>query len=265
MHYGLKISLLIASICMATGIRPGLAVENNVGLGLYLKPEFPGSADEESVVLPSLDAVVGNVGMSLRGVDLAIDLIPSPALNAGLTIRYDEGRDDTESNETISLMTPVDPSAEFGLFVESGLPFEMMGVDDPALLVASANLRTTFGAGHGGNILELEIGVLRELTPRLTTVAQLVVVHSDAKYNRSYFGVSSTDADVTGLSEYTPGGAIKEVGVTLLFNRQLGGHWYAGVTTTATRLSSELASSPVVELHGSRTQWVSGLFLTYHF
>ena len=265
MHNGLNLLLLIASISMVMGTRPSLAVENNVGLGLYLKPEFPGSDDEESVVLPSLDAVVGKVGISLKGVDLSIDLVPSPALNAGLTVRYDEGRDDTESDETIRLMTPVDPSAEYGLFVESGLPLEMLGVDDPALLFASANLRTTFGAGHGGNLFELKIGVLRELTPRLTTVAQLVVVRSDARYNRSYFGVSNTDADVTGLTEYTPDGAIKEVGATLIFNRHMGGHWYAGVTTTATRLSSELANSPIVEQHGSRTQWVSGLFVTYHF
>ncbi len=259
MRTGLKFPILIASISMAAVIQPSLAAEDNIGLGLYLKPEFPGAEDYETVVLPSLDAEVGQIGISLKGVDLSLDLVPSPAVNAGLTIRYDEGRDDTESDETISLMTPVDPSAEYGLFVESGLPFEMLGVDDPALLFASANLRTTFGAGYGGNLFELKIGVLRELTPRLTTIAQLIMVHSDASYNRSYFGVSSADADITGLTQYTPGGAIKEFGATLIFNRHMGGHWYAGLITTATRLSSELAKSPVVEQHGSRTQWVSGL------
>lgn len=265
MRYSLKFSTLILSGCMAASIQSSLAAEDNVGLGLYLKPEYPGAKDYEAVVLPSLDVTVGEVGISLKGVDLSMDLIPSPALNAGLTIRYDEGRDDTESDEIIRLMEPVDAAAEFGLFIESGIPLKLLGVDDPALLFGSANLRTTFGSGHGGNVVEIKVGFLRELTPRLTTVAQLVMVHSDAKYNRSYFGVNSADADLTGLDEFTPGSAFKEFGATLILNRHMGGAWYAGVTTTATRLSSELANSPIVEQHGSRTQWLSGIFLTYHF
>lgn len=265
MRTGLNFPILMAGFLLAAGAQPGLAAEDNVGLGLYLKPEFPGANDYETVVLPSLDVAVGEVGITLRGVDLSVDLVPSPAVNAGLTIRYDEGRNDAESDATIRRMTPVDQAAEFGLFVESGLPLEMLGVDDPALLIASANLRTTFGAGHGGTVFELKAGVLRELTPRLTSIVQLIMVHSDASYNRSYFGVSSRDAGITGLAEYNPGNAFKEFGATLILNRQLGGPWYAGVTTTATRLSSELANSPVVEQHGSRIQWVSGLFLTYHF
>ncbi len=149
MRYSLKFSTLILSGCMAAGMQLCIAAEDNVGLGLYLKPEYPGAKDYETVVLPSLDVTVGEVGISLKGVDLSVDLIPSPALNTGLTIRYDEGRDDTESDEIIRLMEPVDATAEFGLFIESGIPLKLLGVDDPALLIGSANLRTAFGSGHG--------------------------------------------------------------------------------------------------------------------
>ena len=250
---------------MAAGVQLSLAAEDNLGLGIYLKPEYPGAEDYETLVLPSLDVTVGKFGISLKGVDLSLDVVPSAALNAGLTIRYDEGRDDAESDETIRLLAPVDAAPEFGLFIESGLPLKLLGVEDPGLLIGSANLRTTFGAGHGGNLLEIKVGYLRELTPRLTAIAQLLTVHTDAKYNRSYFGVSGADASLTGLAEFTPGSAFKEFGATLILNRHMGGPWYAGVTTTVTRLSNELADSPIVEQHGSRIQWLSGLFVTYHF
>ena len=101
-------------------------------------------------------------------------------------------------------------------------PLNLLGVDDPALLIGSVNLR-------------------------------------------SYFGVNSADASLTGLAEFTPGSVFKEYGATLILNRHMGGPWYAGVTTTASRLSSELADSPIVEQHGSRTRWLSGIFLTYHY
>ena len=81
---------------MAAGVQLSLAAEDNVGLGIYLKPEYPGAEDYE----------------------------------------------------TIRLLAPVDAAPEFGLFIESGLPLKLLGLEDPGLLIGSANLRTTFGAGH---------------------------------------------------------------------------------------------------------------------
>lgn len=239
------------------------AQDNELGLGIYEKPQYPGANEQEWVVLPSFKYHTSQLAFTLRGERLLLDVVPSAKLNAGFIVRYDEGRDESIDDALVRQLTGVPASAEIGLYVESGLPVSMLGWDDPALIIGSVNLRDAVGAGHKGQVFEVAGGVFRDINATTSITAQLILTHTDTDYNRAYFGVSAADAAQTGLPEFSPGAGLKDTQVRLVLNHEVDDGWTVGITTTYGRLSDRLADSPVVSLRGDREQWTSGLFLNY--
>ena len=239
------------------------AEDNEVGLGVYEKPQYLGADEQEWVVLPSFKYHTSRLALTLRGERLMLDLVPSPKLNAGLMVRYDEGREEDIDDTVVRQLTSVPAAAELGLYLESGLPVSMLGWDDPALIIGTANLRDAVGAGHKGQAFEVAGGLFREIGSSTSITAQVILTHTDTDYNRAYFGVSAAEAADTGLPEFSPKSGLKDTQVQLVLTHDVGDDWTVGFTTTYGRLSDRLADSPIVSVRGDREQWTTGLYLNH--
>lgn len=259
-----NIATLVLTICLGFGHANARAAQDNeLGLGVYEKPQYQGADEQEWVVLPSFEWHASNLSLTLRGERLLLDVVPSPNVNAGLMVRYDEGRSDDIDDEVVRQLSTVPDAAELGLYVESGFPVTWLGWDDPALVIGGINLRDAVGAGHKGQVLEVSAGLFRDLGSSTTVLAQLILTRTDADYNRAYFGVSAAEAADTGLTEFSPGPGVKDTQAQLVVTHDIGNDWTIGFTTTYGRLSDRLADSPIVSLRGDREQWTTGIYLNH--
>ncbi|ASJ70868.1 MipA/OmpV family protein [Granulosicoccus antarcticus] len=243
----------------------GNAAAHEIGVGVYMKPEYQGADKYQPVVLPSAKTLLGPVGLTLRGVELQMDLVPSPKLNTGFVVRYDEGRSADISDKNVRLMEPIDDALEVGLFLQSGIPVNMLGIDDPALIIASLDITDTFGAGHDGTLLSISIGLLREFSSKTTAIGQLQLAYADSEYNSAYFGVNESDSNLSSLAEFEADKGLKDIGLALTIIQEFDGPWSGGLTVSVKHFSDELADSPVISLRGAEEQWTGGLFTNYQF
>ena len=245
----------------ASSISATAASDNEIGLGLYEKPEYIGADEQEWVVLPSFKLHASHFVLTLRGERLLLDFLTSPNINAGLMVRYDEGRGNDLDDEVVRLLPTVTATAELGLFVESGFPVRWLGWDDPTLVIGSANLRDAVGEGHEGQVLEVAVGLFREFGESTSLTLQYIATRTDTDYNRAYFGVSEADAAATGLASFNPNAGLKDTQTRLVLDHEVSPEWTVGLTTSYGRLSDTLSESPVVSSRGDRTQWTTGIFV----
>ena len=256
-----------ALVSISLGLAGGYSIaaeDNEVGLGIYEKPQYLGADEQEWVVLPSFKYHSSRLSLILRGERLMLDLVPSSKLNAGLLVRYDEGRDEGIDDDVVRQLASVPAAAELGLYLESGLPVTMLGWDDPTLIIGTVNLRDAVGAGHKGQVLEVAAGLFREWDSSTSITAQFILTRTDTDYNRAYFGVSAAEAAETGLTAFSPEAGLKDTQVQLVLTHDIKDDWTIGLTTTYGRLSDKLADSPVVSVRGDREQWTTGLYLNHH-
>ncbi len=126
-----------------------------------------------------------------------------------------------------------------------------------------ADLR--YGAiGHEGVAGEVGANLIHRGADGLVLHAGPRAEFGNARFARSYFGVTGPEAAASGLAAYTPSGGVHAVGVELGVYRPLGDRWGLTGTLRYDRLRGDAAASPIVR-QGSRDQVSATLGLTRHF
>jgi outer membrane protein len=81
---------------------------------------------------------------------------------------------------------------------------------------------------------------------------------SSGSFMQQRFGVTSADAALTGLPEYTPSAGVRQAyawpAIIVRLNRQ----WFAATGVFYQRLTGDAANSPIVTQRGDRNQWTAG-------
>ena len=98
---------------------------------------------------------------------------------------------------------------------------------------------------------------LWSIGPRLTLATN--------RYARVYFGVTPSEAALTGIPAYSPRNAYTAAGITGGVRRQLNSRFGLAAYAKYDRLLGDTANSPVVRRFGSRNQWSGGVALSYTF
>ena len=205
MRFSIIAAALLSTSLGFAGGQANAAEGNEVGLGIYEKPQYLGADEQEWVVLPSFKYHTSRLSLTLRGERLMLDLVPSPKLNAGLMVRYDEGRDEGIDDDVVRQLASVPAAAELGLYIESGLPVTLLGWDDPTLIIGTVNLRDAVGAGHKGQVLEVAAGLFRELGTSTSVTARLILTRTDTDYNLWFQPVLGDEGNTTVTA---PGAAV---------------------------------------------------------
>ncbi|MEE2987408.1 MAG: MipA/OmpV family protein, partial [Nitrospinota bacterium] len=85
---------------------------------------------------------------------------------------------------------------------------------------------------------------------------------------KTYFSITPTQSDTTGISAYDSGGGIKDIGVGAALKYDWDAHWILKGKLAFTRLLGDARDSPLANSEtgrGSENQFKLGMFIAYRF
>lgn len=230
-----------------------------VAIGAGVAPEYDGAEDLRAIPFVFGDVHWGGVNLEFRGLRARADLASDPRLSIGPVIGARLPRDGADG--PVGLLPEIDTAIEAGGFI--GYRFGGDERGQGSLLMELSLLHDVSGT-HDGLLAtaSASYAAIRRADFSLSLDAQTTWVNQD--YARTYFGVTPAEAAASGLSAYSPGSGIKDVGVGVT-----AGYWFSerfGVTgrVGATYLVGDIGDSPVTD-EGRRWQPTGGLAVAYRF
>ena len=101
---------------------------------------------------------------------------------------------------------------------------------------------------------------------RISANVDADVTYGDRSYNRTYFGVTPTDAALNGqVSPYRPDAGVKSVGVAAAATYHWNDRWATTIRGGYDRLVGQAADSPITRQFGSKDQFTFGANASYTF
>jgi outer membrane protein len=232
--------------------RPDLRIR--VGVGPQVQPEFPGARGYAVGPFFDIDIASGDELYRVEAPDdrFGLRLFTAGPLTIGPAADFQPARRERDVGAPVGR---VDGTFEVGAFADYLLSDTLRlrgellrGVNGHEGLVGSIGLDHIW---RSGDRYALTLG------PRLLL--------SDGRYQRAYYGVSSSAALASGLPGYRPGGGVHGVALAGGMSVQLDDRWGLFGYARGERLVRDAARSPIVRTFGSRNQGSAGLGLSYAF
>lgn len=242
------------------------AEDTSIGLGAAIAPEYVGSRDTVIAPVPSFSTTIGPVEINsdLLGINAGFKL--DQYITVGPIVRLDLGRNALfkVNDPVVARLPKIKVAPEFGAFIQAQVP---IFADRPQALALTARLSAVKGtsAGHGGVLVEGDLGAVKSIGDRTTTGVSVTFSWQDRRYADAYFGVDQAAAAATGLSRFSGKAGIRDLGSSVFIARTLSEHWSASAFASLTELKSSAADSPIVQERGRTRQTFLGLSATYSF
>lgn len=223
-----------------------------VALGVQLVPSFAGADRTSLKPFWDFNSARGDDPFPFEAPDESsgFTIVETGGIEFGAALNFENGR-----NYRVPGIGKVGNSFEVGGFAQT-----MIRPD----LRARIELRRGLG-GHEAWVGVASVDyVARKGDSRLFSIGPRVTL-ADARYQRSYFGVSAAEAAATGLPAYRPDAGIHAVGANIGYLHQLSDRWTLHSYARYDRLTGDAADSPLVRAHGSRDQFSTGIGIGYTF
>ncbi|MFC4819008.1 MipA/OmpV family protein [Dokdonella ginsengisoli] len=260
-HRSTRHRLWIAAVTLLAGGSANTALADpadrwdlSIGAGAVSMPEYPGSDEQKTRLLPVVTAKYGRFLIGGETQGLGMNLIEEENWRAGLFASFDlsEIREESDDRERLHGLGDVDGTARVGAFASYTWGW----------LTASGRIGTDVGGNELGTIATLGLSARWNPTSRLTLTAGPQLTWASEEYMQTVFGISPAQAQRSGLPRYQAGGGVSSVGLRLGAHYRIGEHWGVGITATTARLQGDAKDSPIVR---DKTQNSIGAFATYHF
>ena len=225
-----------------------------VGLGGQVLPEFVGADDMRIAPLWDVDIARGTEEFGFEAPDYSfgIPLVSTGGFSFGPAGNLASKRDNSDVGAPVGRVKTTIEAGAFATYEVSKsfyLRAELLkGIGGHEGLVGTAGADYVW---RDGDRYVLSIG------PR--------VLYSDARYQRAYFGVSSSAALDSGLPVYGPNAGIHGVAAASGLSYQFNPRWGLFGFGRYERLVGDAAKSPIIREFGSRNQLSGGLGLNYTF
>jgi len=218
-----------------------------LGLGLAAVPAYQGADEYRVLPFPLLNVQMGPFFASVVN-GIGMNVIDTPEFKFGGSVTYVRGYRSRDIPNGIDSLS------------------DGMG----ARLFSSVKLggvNTTFGAtrvigGTKGTIVDLQLSYPMMMSRRLSLIPSVSTTWANDKHMNGYFGITSAEAQASGLRAFRAGGGFKDItaGVTASY------HLSGGLNLTASGGMSYLfdraADSPLVE-HRWRPAGFMGLSYSF--
>ena len=238
--------------------------------GAARMPDYSGSDNYRMRPAAIIRGRVSGIGFSTKGTALEVNLIPSGrdkyAISAGPIVGVGLNRTGKIKDPFVRLLPKRKTAVEVGGFVggaRKGLtnPYDSLGARVAVTHdVASAHRSTIVSPG-------IDFSTPLSRTTFVGLSAGLNIV-SD-RYARYYFGVTPTEAALSGLPAFSPHGGVRDWNVNLLAIQSLSGNLLKGLALGGTlgysRLQGDFKRSPLVAQRGKAGQWLVAFGLAYSF
>ncbi|MFC5386024.1 MipA/OmpV family protein [Aquamicrobium segne] len=226
-----------------------------IGATGMIAPDFEGSKKYLFSATPiiSLGKAGNAVRFSSRNDNISLALIDQGDFRAGLNGKFLWKRDNDE--DAIRGLDPVRWGGEIGGFFEF-YPLDWMRM--------RAEIRHGVRA-HKGVISDIAVDAFHDVTPEVRLSGGPRLSFASAKYFDAYYGVSTAEAQRSGLSEYDPGGGIRSMGVGGAVTWKVSDPVTTSLFGEYSRLMGPAADSSIVRERGSRNQFTLGASASYRF
>ena len=232
---------------------------NLVGVGFGIAPDYEGSDDQTFGVLPAGQLTFGKRNVRLIGTTLSANLIDHEFLRLGPSLNYRFGREDVE-DEVVNTMTDIDGSVELGAF--AGI--ELLNDTNPRYrFSASVEFLQDISGGHEGWLTQFSARYWRPLSKPLDFGIGVSFTYAGEDYMSTYLSVNARDASASGLARFDAEAGTKDLTVTPKFVFHFSKQWHLGLGFRYKLLIGDAADSPVVDVQGSKNQFLAGLGLIY--
>jgi outer membrane scaffolding protein for murein synthesis (MipA/OmpV family) len=223
-----------------------------VGLGAVSAPRYEGADSRKVSALPVLQVQWSN-GVFVSGMSAGMHLSDRPTLEYGPLLTLHRSRDESGLGGTVDPLkmealpglvagmsdrtrggNPLAGMRDIGMRLEGGAFFNYYLAPEWRLTSAAV-----YGAGRERNGARME--------PHHTISLSAGASFVNGAYNRSYFGVTPSEAFSSGNRVYVPDGGLKDVRVGARWNWALGPSWILSTNVQAARLMGDARRSPLVE------------------
>lgn len=260
--FAVSLCMLTPAVAQAAEVSVGSPnVRNSAGLILGVAPDYSGSQDYEFVFAP---AALVHWGESERYVELAatelsVNLINDESWHAGPVLNYRFGRDDVE-DDTVDRFRDIDDAVEGGFFVGWTKKNE---VDKRYQFSITGTFLHDLSDTHDGFLAEVSMRYALPVAKRLTVSMGIGTTFASEDYNQTYYGVSTRDANRSGLPTFNAGSGFRDVQFSPRAVYSFTENWHLSGNVVVSRLLGDASDSPIVDDRGSSTQVFAGLGLSY--
>ncbi len=232
---------------------------NLVSVGIGTAPDYEGSDDLTFGVLPAGQLTFGKRNLRLIGTMLSGNLVDHEFLRLGPSLNYRFGRADVD-DEVVEKMTDVDGSVELGAF--AGI--ELLNDANPRYrFSASVEFLQDVSGGHEGWLTQISARYWRPLSKPLDFGIGVALTFAGEDYMSTFFDVDARDAAASGLARFDAEAGMKDLTATPMFVFHFSKKWHLGFGFRYKLLVGDAADSPVVDVRGSKTQFLAGIGLIY--
>lgn len=233
---------------------------NFVGIGVGAAPSYSGSSDTTWGVAPGARVSLGGERfLSLAGPAAEINLLNSPNFQAGPVAIYRFGRSDVDDRAVRALG---DRNAALELGGRVGVSWINTQGPVPFRLRAGVAVTGDVTGRYGGAQILPAASLWVPLSPTVFVGAGAFARFGSGSQNRYFFEVTQAGSAASGLPAFRPGSGFSSLGVWPAVVWRVTDRWAVGGGAIYTRLSDEVAGSPIVA-RGSRDGFVAGVGVAY--
>lgn len=257
-----KSRALLAAACLLFALHAAAQEEEpkwrvSLGAGLDYVPKFPGSDGHKILPLPFVAASYGRFffgafpgAASLAGVGMNLYRDRHWRLGAALSAGLAERKESDDPR--LRGLGDVDRTASAGLALAYTQDWYVLG--------ASA-LTDILNRGHGTLVTFNALGRHRA-SDRLTLFGGPGLTWADARYTRTFFGVSADQSAASGLPEFGTHPGFNSARLGLGAGYRIDERWSALGFASLSALLGDAVNSPITE---SRSQYFLGVAVFYRF
>lgn len=229
-----------------------------LGAGARSRPAYDGSASQHQEAVPVLRywrplLFVRSTRGPLEG-GFHVEVLPG--LDAGVQLAYEQGRKTSESRLLSDRNLPnIGTGGSYGGHLEWNA---MLG---PAPINVILRGRRHLKADQGFQAdLRVTAGVFRAWGLSAGLVGE--ATWADARSNRSIYGITASQAALSGLPAYAPGGGLLSTTLGVIWSYDLASHWLLVGNLEGRRVHGDAARSPLTE---RRSNVTATLGVAYRF
>ena len=246
--------LLLTLLGVSAAAHAADGPSGEVGMGIGYQPYDPSASRYQTVPLPYFDVDWGDVSLNTDD-GLTWSAFKADGWSAGPVLNYVSGRN---ANGSLRGLRDVSDMAMLGGFVQYS-PADFWRV--------YAQLgQAVGGAGGQGGVLGQVGGELGyPLGQGIIGSSQLAVHFADGRQMSTFFGVSDSEAQASGISAYKASGGLQNVTLTQNVEFPLAQHWSLVTSASWVHLLGSAADSSIVREQGDVNQGSVQVAVSYKF